>query len=566
MLHRLLSFALILLAGAALADPSFELKGVEGELATNVRHHIGSISENELKHKRLLRQKLKNDIPQAMRALGYYESHFEFSRKGDTVQITIEPGPVVTWGEPEIHIDGDAGDIRTIQRLLQRPPFRPGEAINHQTYERYKRELLEQCQEYGFLDALIKESTLRIDLEQHRATVILIIEAGARYRVADLRFSGSKMNQDLLMRLARPVRPGAFYRKTDLTELQRNLQSSSYFHDIDVQTDKLDNENVAITTKLTDAPSHQISVGAGYGTDTGPRAKLRWEQPHATRSGHRVTTELSVSQPQQDLTVEYRIPLQKPLDDSLSLTTSWQHRSVEDTSSTVGSVGFYFSKRRARNWFFNYGATYDDESYRQGSEPRRRVRYLLPGANATEIVVASGVDPTWGHKTWIATTFSAPPIGADATFLRTVAGYKRIIDIGHKQLLIPRVEVGALLTNGDIEQIPASQRFFTGGDNTVRGYDFESLGPRDANGSLIGGRYLNVASLEYSVKVLPQWRLAVFSDTGRAFTHPGDPWHYSAGVGVRWLSPVGQIRVDLAFPINEEERSWRVHIFMGPPL
>lgn len=565
MLHRFLLFALAGLAGgAALADPTIDITGIGGELAENVRHHLGSISDAEFEQPRLLRQKLKSEIPPAMQALGHYDSHFEFTKSGNTLRISIEPGPAVTWTEPEIRVEGPAADVEPVRKLLQKQPFKPGETINHQVYENYKRELLELCQEYGFLDARIEQSRLRVDLQEHRATAVLIIAGGTRYRVAKLDFSGSKLAPELLERLS-PVRPGAFYHKTDLTELQRNLQSSGYFRDIDVQTERLDDDNIAVIVHLSDAPSHQISLGVGYGTDTGPRAKIRWEQPHITRDGHRLATELSVSQPQQDLSVEYRIPLQKPLDDSLNLTTSWQHRAVEDTSSTVGSVGFFFSKRRAKTWVVNYGVTYDDENYRQGNEPRRRVQYALPNANATEIVVAGGIDPLWGHKTWIATALSAPVIGADTAFLRASAGYKRLIDLGHKQLLIARAELGVVAT-GDIQKIPSSQRFFTGGDQTVRGYDFDSLSSRDADGNLIGGRYLNVASLEYSFKILERWRLAVFSDTGRAFNHPGEPWHYSAGFGVRWLSPVGQIRVDLAFPLNEEERSWRVHIFMGPPL
>jgi len=564
MSFRRLPLALLVFCSAALADPEIKLKGVEGQLADNVLHHIGSISDNEFEHPRLLRQKLKNDIPQAMRALGYFESHFEFSREKNSVTIDIDLGPAVAWAEPQIHIDGGAADLRPVRKLLDNQPFKVGATINQQTYENYKRDLLELCQEYGFLDARFEESRLRIDLEQHRATAILSIVAGKRYRVTAQSFSGSKLDQELLMRLS-PVRTDSYYRKTDVTDLQRNLQSSGYFRDIDVQTEKLDDETIAIAAKLADAPSHQISVGAGYGTDTGPRTKLRWEQPHVTREGHKLITELSVSQPQQDLSVEYRIPLQKPLDDSLNLTTAWEHKAVEDTSSTVGSVGFFISRRRADTWILNYGVTYDDENYRQGNEPRRRVQYALPGANITEVVLGPGIDPLWGRKTWAAATMSAPVIGADTSFIRINAGYKRLIDIGHKQLLIPRIELGVVTTD-DIQKIPSSQRFFTGGDQTVRGYDFESLGSRDADGNLIGGRYLNVASLEYSFKILEQWRLAVFSDTGRAFNHWGEPWHYSAGFGVRWLSPVGQIRVDLAFPVNEEDRSWRLHIFMGPPL
>ncbi len=123
--------------------------------------------------------------------------------------------------------------------------------------------------------------------------------------------------------------------------------------------------------------------------------------------------------------------------------------------------------------------------------------------------------------------------------------------------------------NGKIDkdyQIPASQRFFTGGDTSVRGFGYETLSTQDANGKLIGSQYLNVASLDYSIKVRAAWRAAVFVDTGRAFNSKDEEWHKAAGIGVRWLSPIGQIRIDLALPIDEPDVDWRLHIFMGPPL
>ena len=100
----------------------------------------------------------------------------------------------------------------------------------------------------------------------------------------------------------------------------------------------------------------------------------------------------------------------------------------------------------------------------------------------------------------------------------------------------------------------------------MRGYSYESLSPKDRNGELTGGRYLNVASLEYSYKLRPSWRAAVFADSGRSYNDSSEAWNSSLGFGVRWLSPVGQIRVDIAVPVANDENGFRLHIFMGPPL
>jgi translocation and assembly module TamA len=128
------------------------------------------------------------------------------------------------------------------------------------------------------------------------------------------------------------------------------------------------------------------------------------------------------------------------------------------------------------------------------------------------------------------------------------------------------MEVGVLL-NDDFDNVPLSKRFFTGGDQTVRGYNFESLSPRDSAGDLIGGDRLNVASVEYRWRFKPQWALALFVDSGRAYFDSSAPFRTGAGFGGRWFSPIGQVSVDLAFPISDAEYDgFQIHISMGPSI
>jgi translocation and assembly module TamA len=564
MLRRVLSWFLLLSCSAAFAQITIEVDGADEALSTNIRNHIGDISEQEQHQPRLLQRKLDKSVRDATQALGYYAADFHYTLDDDTLRIRINPGAPTVWSAPQIEISGDAAALPEAQKLINAAPFEAGRIIDHSAYETFKRELLAACQENGFLDAHYAESQLLVDVQQRTATAILKIEAGERYRFSALQFAGSTIDQDLLERLS-PIEAGSYYSKAQLTQLQRNLQQSNYFREINLQTNKLDSHDFAIAANLTDAPRHQLSVGAGYGTDTGPRAKFRWERPFVNSQGHKFTTELSVSEPLQTLTFEYHIPLDKPLEKTLNLISKWEIKHLQDTDSTLGSVGFFFSERYAYKWRANYGATIYDERYQQGSEPTKSVAYLAPNFNITDIVVPEGIDPLSGHKIWLDVLGSTPELGADISFLRTDIGYKHVLNTFGTQLLIARAEVGAI-TSGDIEQIPASQRFFTGGDQTVRGYDFESLATTDTSGDLIGGRYLNVGSVEYSVKVAEQWRAALFSDAGRAFNNEGETWHKSVGVGVRWLSPVGQVRVDLGVPVNDEVKGFRIHIFIGPPL
>jgi translocation and assembly module TamA len=128
-----------------------------------------------------------------------------------------------------------------------------------------------------------------------------------------------------------------------------------------------------------------------------------------------------------------------------------------------------------------------------------------------------------------------------------------------------RVNVGATLVD-ETASLPVSLRFFAGGDNSVRGYGYKSLGPVDDEGNVRGGRYLVTGSVEYEHPVFgDDWWAAAFVDAGNAFDD--DPeLEVGYGVGLRWFSPVGRIRLDLAFPADTRDDDWRIHFALGAAL
>ncbi|MED5510548.1 MAG: BamA/TamA family outer membrane protein, partial [Pseudomonadota bacterium] len=154
---------------------------------------------------------------------------------------------------------------------------------------------------------------------------------------------------------------------------------------------------------------------------------------------------------------------------------------------------------------------------------------------------------------------------SDVTFGQVVLRGKYIRSIGENSRIITRAAVGATEVN-DFEQLPSSLRFFAGGDNSIRGFDYQSLGPEGDDGEVEGGRYLAVGSLEYENMFLGDWGGAVFTDFGNAYNSFSDPIEYSVGVGVRWRSPVGLIRVDLAKALSDTDESIALHIVIGPDL
>jgi translocation and assembly module TamA len=144
-----------------------------------------------------------------------------------------------------------------------------------------------------------------------------------------------------------------------------------------------------------------------------------------------------------------------------------------------------------------------------------------------------------------------------------IAG-KGIRSVGPGRLMF-RFDAGTTMTN-DLDSLPTSIRYFAGGDQTVRGYRYESLGPENEAGDVIGGKHKLSVGLEYDFPIMDNWKLAVFTDTGNAFNDFADyELKTGAGIGVRWLSPIGPIRVDLASALDNDNKL-RLHITMGPDL
>lgn len=553
---------LLSLAAAAQQRPGLRIQGVNDALADNVRLYLEAEAEEQSWGSA---DAVRERTARALQPFGYYHPQIRLTTEANRLTISIDRGDPVRWQPPELHIDGPAAELRPFIRLLRDHPFQPGKTMSHADYDSYRERWLALSRDYGFFEARMPVHRLVVDAEKLQATAVLRLESGPRYHFGAIHFSGGSVDEAVLRKLSIP-HTGDPYRQADLHALHRTLQETGYFGSIQVRSQRTDQRTTDLHITLTDAPLDRYTVGIGFGTDTGPRARLRWQRPLVNSKGHRFESELSVSRPRSVLGAQYLIPLSHPLDHFARLSTSIENKDNEDTETRLIDVGYDIHRRLRDDWQFSYGVHLQNERYQQGNEPEQELTYLLPGTRLSRVQLSYGMDPRRGDKTWLELVGSDESLGADSAFLRFKAGYARLWSPIDRHLLIGRVELGAISTS-DISRIPATQRFFTGGDETVRGFDYESLSSRDETGKLTGGRYLNVASLEYSYRFAEQWRLAGFTDAGRAFNDTSEPWHQSVGIGVRWLSPVGQVRVDLAVPIDDDRESgWRIHIFIGPPL
>ncbi|MFA7555357.1 MAG: autotransporter assembly complex family protein [Spongiibacteraceae bacterium] len=544
------------------SDVTIKITGAAKPLENNILLTIGSLQTNDLKGF-FFDNQINRAMKKSTQALGFYHAQYSYQINQDTLSIDIEPGKVVTWGPAHIQVSSDVALPREIQAVIDDHPFTPGKAINHNSYDAYKQRLFDTCLLFGFQGATFQHNELRINLDSDLATPNIEIKTGIRYKVADLHYTGTRLTPQLLNSLA-TMQKSDWYSRSLITKQYKSLLDTGYFKSVEIQPE-LDHQHglVNITTTLEDAPSNQFLIGAGFGTDTGPRITLRWTKPLVNRYGHSLYSDLAVSKPVQELTASYQIPVGHPLERYVEWATGVQNKNVEDTESLRLTTGLNLHSRH-NNWQQIIGVNLESEAYSQGEEDTQKTTYVLPTASWSY----AAINPENEHSYRFLTNIQASTedLYSDTNFFRITAGIKYFLPLTTTHALITRFKLGRLF-NDDFDQVPSSKRFFTGGDQSIRGFQYESISPRDSNGDLIGGDHLNIASLEYRWLFKPQWAVAAFVDTGRVYFESSEPFRTGAGLGIRWLSPVGQISIDFAVPVNDDEYDgFQIHISMGPSI
>lgn len=568
---RLCVLGLLLLAASSGAEerpPALEYRitGIDKPLADNLRLHLGTLDAELAQHPQRLERIVRKAVTDALQPFGYYDATVAMEPGTPAWRIVVNPGPRIAWAGARIELDAATRELPAIRALLARAPFTAGTPLSHPDYDAFRDELLRSLRQLGFFRARYTTRELRVDRGTRTARAVLVLETGVRFRFATLEVRGTRLDPALLATLA-PWRPGEGFDGAQLQRFERRLRDTGYFEDLSLRVRRETPDAAHVVVEASDVLTSRYDLGAGFSTDSKLRLRFNRSSPQLNAKGHSLLVESEFSEPRQTLQASLRIPHRDPLDDVFELHAGLQGERIEDTDSLAATVGARHTLKLPGDWSWSQGVGVELERYTIASESEKDVAYLMPVTSLARTRIDPGTDPLHGHSLWTALDASDESLGAPTGFVRWRGRAKWLQALpDDNTALLLRAEFGAIWTDA-FNRIPASLRFDAGGDQSIRGYDLDSLGPRDANGELLGGRYLAVGSVEVSRRVAPHWRVALFVDGGGAFTERNDDLYQSAGIGVRWLSPVGQIRLDLAVPVADEENSGlKLHLSMGPPL
>jgi translocation and assembly module TamA len=582
-LRRLIAL-LLLLPLTAQAGVRLVVKGVDDPLKPAVQAGVElsqyarrSVSEAQI---RRLYEDAPDQAREALEPYGYYEASVQgtLTRTGADdwqVTLTVRPGEPVRITEVHVKLDPAALQIPAIRRAERAVERLQGDVLDHDAYGKARDDVGAALTANGFLGAKLLTHEVRVTRADRSAVVELAWQAGPRYRFGKVDFEGSQFEPGFLDRYV-PVDRGDYFDQADLLRLQQALNGADYFSVVNVLPDVDDaNRTVDVQVQLQPAKRSVYTGGPFFGTDTGAGVRLGLERRWVNRRGHKWKNELVLAQRLKTLSSQYTVPLPGREQRSLNFGANFRDAdTVTSQSRTLELVGN--ETELWHGWTRTVGAHALIGTFtvgKRGNEPddtpgieHGRSKLLFAEASLSK---KRGDNPTFVRHGWSLSVYARSTAGtllSDTRFSQLAADAKWINAFTRRDRLILRASAG-ITSTGDFSALPPQLRFFAGGDRSVRGYGYQAIGPRNGFDRVIGGRNLLVASTEVEHYFTRNWGMAAFVDAGNAFNGTDYRPQVGAGLGVRWLSPVGMIRVDVGTPIrNDRAHGIQLHVVIGPDL
>ena len=519
---------------------------------------------------RRLYRRADREILQALEVYGYYAATIEKSLERDAkcwqANFRIVRGPRVRLRTVTIGISGAGKADPVLNRLLADDDLSKGAKLNQRAYGEFKAMLAGRAQRRGYFDGRFAESRIDVYPELLVADLTIDYASGERYRFGPVTLDQDVVDPDLALRYLE-FRPGEPYDADKINDLYVGLLAGGYFQNVELRTTPrpAPDLDVPLTIVLTPSAPRTWTTGIGYATDTGAKLRLGYLNQRLNRKGHQFEFASSVSKVIGDATLSYRLPYGNPRDEWVSFDTGYKYENPEDNQSDEFRLGVKQVKRRWHTWRETRFVDYRRESYRVGDD-KGTSNLVIPGIGWASQPALLTARPRRAQRVAFTVSGTDQILGSDTAFMQLETSGKVILPLWSTARVLVRAEAGWTLKD-EFSDLPFSVRYFTGGDTSVRGYDYKSLGPTDADGNVIGGSDKLAGSIEFDQQVYGNWSVAAFVDVGNAFnSFSTASLKTGVGGGIRWYSPLGPIRFDIGVPLDDAPDSFRVHITLGPDL
>ncbi len=516
-------------------------------------------------------QRLVDIAPEQIRSLLATEGYFspvisqEFDQQTAPWQVrfNIMPGTSTTISSVDIVFSGDVmqKNPQRTERLRRQWSLPVGGVFRQKEWDEAKSTLLKALLVRNYPAAAITQSQARIDPDINSAVLTLEVDSGPAFTFGTLQIEGLQRYARSMVDELNPIQPGEPYSQEKLNELQARVQDTGYFRSAfaTVDIDPAQPNNVPIRLDLNENERKRLSLGLGFSTDSGARGQIKWLNRNFLGRDWRLESQMRIDRDARLLGSDIYLP---------AISNGWHpslgaHYEYTDNSGEVNNKIRTAArltspdKNNEKIWALSFLA----DQQRIGDVYAANREALIGSFTYTRRRIDNLIAPRRGGYVASIELGAGPAGFINKKSLARVVGRATWLSRNHDGFqAVLRGQVGQVF-GANRDTVPGDLLFSTGGDQTVRGYAYNSLGV-EQNGAIVGGTVSAVVSAELVYYITPQWGAAVFTDAGNA----ADSWNgfrlkQGSGVGARWRSPIGPINLDLAY--GHETHEPRIHFSIG---
>lgn len=518
------------------------------EVKKNIELYLADFTHPNLDNIAYWKKQLNAQAQQALQALGYYSSTIKIVIDNDKNNVTLDiaMGYPVVITKSTFSIIGPGKNFKPLIDQRNAYPLVVGSKLDHGSYGHVKSVMSDLALANGFFDAKWQSHQITVDPDTQTAQINLVFDTGVRYQFSTINIKKQHASNTLVRAMA-PFKSGEYFTNEKISLYNVALNKSRYFTSVQAipaSPNKIE-KNIDINVTVINRPRNIVEVSGGFTTDLGERGRLKWVKPWLNRYGHSLESEIKLNKQEQTITNNYKVPHGDPNEDYTNYILGWQHTNNDNnTSNRYKKYSLQWQRHQAisEEWKRILLLKYEREEDDVQADIRN---HLIPGVSYIRQRREGGITPYWGDRQYISFEISDKAWGSQSSFykLSLRSNWLRQINETHQFLL--KLEAGYISAK-NITQVPISMRYFGGGDNNLRAYDFKSISPLNDQNEARGALTQLLSSIEYSYPVADKWRFAVFHDAGSIGDKFFESQYSDAGVGVRWETPVGLIRLDFA--------------------
>jgi translocation and assembly module TamA len=502
-------------------------------------------------------------------AEGYLDAKMTTRTEGDPIEkivITVELGDPIIVRTVDIRFTGaiaGANPANTPSGAAVRRdwPFKIGDRFRQTTWDDAKAWLLRELRGGTFPAAQMQRAQATIDADARTAALEVEIDSGPAFRFGELEISGLKRYPESVVRNLNTIRAGEPFSQRALAELQTRLYTVPYFAAVTVSVEPqsaVDPAALPIRIAIEEAARYKVDLGAGYSTNTGLRLQAAFTDINFFDKGWRWKNSVRYEEREQRVETGIVLPVR---------SDGWQDEfganlNRTDVSSFIVesyNITYKHAKSEGRIERAFTGQAIVSREYPEGGSVNTK-QALVPGFSWIYRDFDDLLDPRRGYEIGGQISGGSKRLYSDQNFVRLFGRAIGLVTLANVNTFIIRAEGGIVMAPSR-QDIPASLLFRAGGDQSIRGYGYQSIGVTDGL-AIVGGRYLLIGSAEYIRWIQPKWGVAAFIEAGDAYDDFEDiRFKRGFGIGARWRSPVGPINFDVAY--GQEARSTRVHFSIG---